>query len=109
MFSPPILTCKERPAHENGSLKELNCVIMWASESLCSNVSFSEGDGKPRGRRRRRLAMLQVPKGAAARTLERGGGGRWPREGEEAEGHPSLILFYCFIILSVRQIQNRHF
>lgn len=28
IFSPPIFTYKKRPAHENGSLKELSGVIM---------------------------------------------------------------------------------
>lgn len=28
IFSPSIFTCKKRPAHENGSLKELGGVIM---------------------------------------------------------------------------------
>ena len=44
--------------------------------------------------RRQRFAMLWFPKGAARRNPELG---RRPWEGEEAEGHPSLVLFDYFI------------
>lgn len=39
VFSPLILTCKEKPTHENESLKELNS-IMWASGSLRLQRNF---------------------------------------------------------------------
>lgn len=97
VFSPPILTCKERPAHENGSLKELNGVITWASGSLALKCNLQWRRWKMWQWRRWHSAMLWFPKGAARKTPRWGRRGRRPWEGEEAEGHPSLILFYYSI------------
>lgn len=48
-----------------------------------------------RERRRRHLAVLSSPEGAAGRTR-----GRKPQEGDQAEGHPSFILFDYFVCSS---------
>lgn len=101
IFSPQILTCKERPVHENGSLKELKGVIMWARGSLTLECNFQWRRWKMLEQRRWHVVLLRFPEGAAGRTWRsgEGGHGRVMRLGD-------IQAWFYLIILSVHQIQN---